>query len=560
MKKIKIFLLVFLGLITNISFSQVENVPITNSVYTFLKEMKVKGILSFIREDDPVLSRFEVKELLEKINTQTEQLSNTETKLLNKYRIEFSDTVDPDSSTQLFNPLNGLFTDIDQMVTDKVKYLYAYQEPENNIYFEWLGHFYHGQDFSQTKAVNSNLYDIGFRIRGTVFNHLGYNLTVFKGGGSGEPKLAEAIEPRLLTNFKWIVNSENIRDYDFTYGYLKYYNSPMKNMNIAVQVGREDITLGYGYGSKLILSGNNPTLDFLKFNFDYGIINFTSMHASTTGYFSSNPEERYTKYIAFNRLKLKFNNLFDIGIGETMIYTGRGIELGYLTPLAFYKFIEMGIQDRDNGNIFFDLQTKFVKNLELQATFLLDEDILSNLGDLEKYTNKTAYQLGAFWYQPLNLNDLSLVFEYTKIRPYVYTHYNIKNNYTAFGANLGHRIGPNADELMFRSNYNFNEWIRFTIEYRYQREGNNVYADDGTLINNVGGDIALTHGFVPENTNAYFLDGERVNTNVFSLGFRIEPIRDFIFDISYNYNKSNNTTKNISSDISYALLKFTLDY
>jgi len=560
MKKIKIFLLVFLGLITNISFSQVENVPITNSVYTFLKEMKVKGILSFIREDDPVLSRFEVKELLEKINTQTEQLSNTETKLLNKYRIEFSDTVDPDSSTQLFNPLNGLFTDIDQMVTDKVKYLYAYQEPENNIYFEWLGHFYHGQDFSQTKAVNSNLYDIGFRIRGTVFNHLGYNLTVFKGGGSGEPKLAEAIEPRLLTNFKWIVNSENIRDYDFTYGYLKYYNSPMKNMNIAVQVGREDITLGYGYGSKLILSGNNPTLDFLKFNFDYGIINFTSMHASTTGYFSSNPEERYTKYIAFNRLKLKFNNLFDIGIGETMIYTGRGIELGYLTPLAFYKFIEMGIQDRDNGNIFFDLQTKFVKNLELQATFLLDEDILSNLGDLEKYTNKTAYQLGAFWYQPLNLNDLSLVFEYTKIRPYVYTHYNIKNNYTAFGANLGHRIGPNADELMFRSNYNFNEWIRFTIEYRYQREGNNVYADDGTLINNVGGDIALTHGFVPENTNAYFLDGERVNTNIFSFGFRIEPIRDFIFDISYNYNKSNNTTKNISSDISYALLKFTLDY
>jgi hypothetical protein len=560
MKIFKILLLIVLILITNISFSQVENVPITNSVYSFLKEMKVKGILSFIREDDPVLSRFEVKEFLEKVNTQKEQLSNTEIKLLNKYRIEFSDSVHPDSSTQLFNPQNGFFTDLDQMITDKVKYLYAYKEPENNIYFEWLGHFYHGQDFSQSKAVNSNLYDIGFRIRGTVFNHLGYNLTVFKGGGSGEPKLAEAIEPRLLTNFKWIVNSENIRDYDFTYGYLKYYNSPMKNMNIAVQAGREDITLGYGYGSKLILSGNNPTLDFLKFNFDYGIINFTSMHASTTGYFSSNPEERYTKYIAFNRLKLKFNNLFDIGIGETMIYSGRGIELGYFTPLAFYKFIEIGIQDRDNGNLYFDLQTKFVKNLELQATFLLDENILSNLGDLEKYTNKTAYQLGAFWYHPFGLNDLSLIIEYTKIRPYVYTHYNIKNNYTAFGANLGHRIGPNADELMFRSNYNFNEWIRLSLEYSYQRKGNNVYADDGTLIKNVGGDIALTHGFVLTTDRAYFLDGERVNTSFFSAGLRIEPIRDFIFDISYNYNKSDNTTKNISSDISYALLKFTLEY
>ena len=59
--------------------------------------MKVKGIISFIREDDPVLSRFEVKDLLEKINTQVTELSSTEKKLLNKYRTEFSDSIDPDT-------------------------------------------------------------------------------------------------------------------------------------------------------------------------------------------------------------------------------------------------------------------------------------------------------------------------------------------------------------------------------------------------------------------------------------------------------------------------------
>lgn len=560
MKIIKLILLLTLFFLFDTTFSQVENVPITNSVYTFLKEMKVKGILSFIREDDPVLSRFEVKDLLEKVNNQTTELSATEKKLLDKYLTEFSDTINPDSSTQLFNPQNGFFTDLDQMITNKVKYLYAYQEPENNIYFEWLGHFYHGQDFSQDHAVNSNLYDIGFRIRGTVFNHLGYNFTAIKGGVSGNKNFAEIIDPRLLTNFKWIENSENIGNYDYAYGYLKYYTEPYKDMNVSVQLGREDVTLGYGYGSKLILSGDNPTMDFIKFNFDYGIISYTSFHASTTGYFSFTPEQRYTKYFAHNHLKLKFDNLFDIGIGETMIYSGRGIELGYLSPIGFYKFIEMEIQDRDNGNLYFDLQTKFVKNLELQATFLLDENILSNLGDLEKFTNKTAYQLGAFWYQPLNINDLSLILEYTRIRPYVYTHFDLKNNYTAFGANLGHRIGPNADELMIRTNYNFSEWIRGTIEYRYQRKGNNVYADDGTLIKNVGGDIALTHGYVLPTDRAYFLDGERVNTNFFSVGFRVEPIRDFIFDISYNINNSANTTKNSSYKISYALLRFTLEY
>jgi hypothetical protein len=560
MKNFLGFFILFQMLSAGFIFSQVETVPIHNTVYTFLKEMKVKGILSFIHEDDPILSRFEVKESLDQIKSRKSELSFTEKKFLEKYRVEFFDSIDPDTSTQLFNPQHSLFSDLDQMFTDKVKYLYAYKEPNVNVYFEWLGHFYHGQDFTKDNAVNSNLYDIGFRIRGTLLNHLGYNLTVLKGGVSGDKSLAEIIEPRLLTNFKWIENVENIGNYDFTYGYLKYHSEPVEDMHFAVQLGREDITLGYGYGSKLVLSGDNPAMDFIKFNFDYGIVNFTSLHASTVGYFSFTPEERYSKFFAHNHLKLKFDNLFDIGIGETMIYSGRGIDLSYLTPVTFYKFIEIETQDRDNGNIYFDLQTKFVKNLELQATFLLDENILSNLGDLEKYTNKSAYQLGAFWYNPIGISDLSLIVEYTKIRPYVYTHFNIKNNYTSYGVNLGHRIGPNADELMLRSAYNFNEWIRMTLEYRYSREGNNVYAEDGTLIKNVGGDIALTHGYVIDTDRAFFLDGERVNTNYFSVGFRIEPLRDYIFDISYNYSKQEYLVKNFSDELSYALFKFTLEY
>jgi hypothetical protein len=113
---------------------------------------------------------------------------------------------------------------------------------------------------------------------------------------------------------------------------------------------------------------------------------------------------------------------------------------------------------------------------------------------------------------------------------------------------------------MFRSNYNFNEWLRFAFEYRYQRSGENVYAEDGTLIKNVGGDIALSHGYVLETDRAYFLDGDRINNNFFSLGLRVEPIRDFIFDISYNYSNQQNIAMNTSEKLYYALLKFTLEY
>ncbi len=542
------------------TIAQIETVPLKNRVYLFLKEMKVKGILDFIREDDPLLSRFEVKELLDQISEHKTDLSNTELKLLNKYLVEFSESINPDTTTQLFNPQNSFFSDLDQMITNKEKHLYAYKEPGANIYIDLLGHFYHGQDFSKTSAVNSDLFDIGFSIRGTVFDHLGYDLTVIKGGAGGDRDFAEIIDPRLQANFKWRENIENISNYDYTYGYLKYYSEPVNDMHLSVQLGREDITLGYGYGSKLVLSGDNQTMDFIKFNFDYGIISFSSIHASTSGYMTIDLNDRYTKYFANNHLKLKFKRLFDIGIGETIIYSGRGIDFSYLAPVTFYKFIEMETQDKDNGLLYLDLQTKFIKDFEIQATFLLDEDILSNLADLERYTNKTAYQLGAFWYEPIGITDLSLILEYTRIRPYVYTHYDIKNNYTAYGINLGHRIGPNADEIMVRSNYNLNELIRLNAEYRFQRNGNNVYDENGILIKNVGGDIALSHGYSIQTDRAHFLDGERVNSNFFKLGISIEPIRGFLFDLSYNYLKRENLAKQTSSNQNYALFKFILEY
>jgi hypothetical protein len=155
---------------------------------------------------------------------------------------------------------------------------------------------------------------------------------------------------------------------------------------------------------------------------------------------------------------------------------------------------------------------------------------------------------------------LSLVFEYTKIRPYVYTHNNPKNIYTGWGVNLGHPIGPNSDELFTRLAFDFNDWIRASLEYRYIRSGENVYDTSGTLIKNVGGDIEISRGETTESETAIFLDGIRINNNVFNFGLRVEPIRDFIFEILYSYDYEENTTLGTSNTTSYAQLKFQLGY
>ncbi len=556
--RIKNLLFIIIIFTFQFSLAQVENVPQNNRVYSFLKEMKVKNIIPYISEDVPNISRFEVRALLDTVRKKSTQLSHTERELLHWFEIEFTDSLLDETTTRLFTPGKSFGSTLSEVGSDKVKYLFTYQEENANFYAEGLGHFYHGQQLKH-EVTNANLYDAGFRLRGTVFKHLGYLFSYIKGGVSGNKDLAEIIEPRLLTNFKWIEAGENLGNYGFSSAYLKYHTEPVEGMNLSIQLGREPITVGYGYGSKLVLSGDGPAMDFLQFNFDYGIVHFTSIHASTVGIFAPERDDRYTKFWAFNTLRFTLPGLFDIGIGEAIVYSGRGIEIAYLSPLAFYKFIEMSLQDRDNGVLYLDIQTSFISNLELQGTFFLDENILFNLGDFDSFTNKTGYQLGAFWYEAFTINNLSWILEYTKIRPYVYSHTNIKNTYTAWETNLGHRIGPNADEIFTRFAYNVNSWIGASLEYRHLRSGENIYDDDGNLIKNVGGDIFVSHES-RESDIAIFLDGIRINTDIFQAGIRIEPIRDFIFDIIYNYRIDDNITEGYKNDFSYGLIKFTLEY
>jgi len=368
------------------------------------------------------------------------------------------------------------------------------------------------------------------------------------------------MEPRMKVDFKFNEDTEKLRNYDYTSAYLKYYIEPLEKFGISIQFGREKTTLGYGYGSKTLLSGENPDLDFLKLNVKYGVVRFTTMYASTVGYFSENRNERYTKYLSVQRLKISLPDLFDFGISTNIVYNGR-IEFAYLNPIMFWTFAEKSLQDRDNKAFSLDFQTRLFKNVEFQGTLFIDDDEL--FGFLTGKTDrgeKIAYQLGTFIYEPLSIKNLSLELEYTKIRPYTYSHYDIKNNYTAYGLNLGHRIGPNADEIFSRLAYNISDWGRAGIEYRFIRKGNNIYDESGNLTRNVGGDVIYGYRDGIDNFDAPFLDGERVNTHNIGLTFRFIPIRNYTFTLSYVYNLDDNITKGFKKDFSYAYARMNIIY
>jgi len=300
-------------------------------------------------------------------------------------------------------------------------------------------------------------------------------------------------------------------------------------------------------------------MDFLKMNFKYGIVRFSSIFASTVGYMQKDRDSRYTKYFSAHRLKVAIPKFADLSISDVVVYNGR-IEFAYLNPILLWHFAEKSLQDRDNKNFILDFQTKFLKNVEFQGTLFVDDD-----EQFAIFTGKTSrsqkfvYQLGTMIYEPL-IKNLSLTVEYTKIRPFTYSHYDIRDNYTAYGVNLGHRIGPNADELFTRLTYNISDWGRLNLEYSRVRKGNNIYDANGNLIKNVGGDVLYGYRDDIDDPNAQFLEGIRVNTDAVGINFRWIPIRNYVFDFYYGYSIENHLTEGYKKDFSFGYVKLNINY
>jgi len=554
----KLLFPLYILLITCSIQAQQENVPIDHDVYSFLKEMCVKRIIANVHDDNPSMSRAEVEKHLKEVASKQDQLSKTEKGLLKKYEEEFYDEKEDSTNTfQMFKSDNDNSSHLSDLFSDKIKYIYAYQNDDANAYLNILGRGIYGTEISP-KVPNTELFDIGFRFRGTILNNLGYDISVIKGATEGNHNFAAILDPRMKFNFQYYQTSEVVNSYDFAEGYLRYYMEPSENMNIALELGREKMKFGYGYGDKLVLSGNGPVLNFIKLDFNYGIISFSSWQAATVGENMPNRIDDYTKFIATNKLKLSFKNLFDIGMGGSVIYSGRGLDLAYANPLQFIKFTEQAEQDMDNCTIWYDFQTHFIKNLELQGTLFLDDDMFSTLKDLSNIENRSGYQLGMFWYSAFSISDLSLILEYTRIRPYTYSYDNPKNTYTAFGQILGSQIGPNSDEILLRANYNVSPSIRLNCDYQFIRHGDDIYDAKGNLIFNAGGDA-----FVPirptDSREIVFLSGERINTNILTLDLKYEPIRKVFFDLVFAKIWKKDVIKDILNITSYSYLQLMFE-
>jgi hypothetical protein len=512
---------------TAAAFAQQENVPVSNPVYGFLKRMEVKGVIERYHDAVLPLSRSEVAEFLVTVGEKKDLLSSAERGWLNDFLAEFQ--YDASGKTERFHRLidydqKNFGAAVAETFSNREKFLYFHADSSLSVFANLLldvdARMINGDALGKE---HTEYLQFGGRVRGTVLGHLGYYAQWTNAAFWGSRELLNR-DPVISQSHALAVG--NIQNFDIAESYLRYGTDV-----VSLQVGRERLLWGTGYDQKMTLSENVRPYDFIRFDARYKSFKYSFLHAWLVGTqglviftVPADTSARFgeevvaDKYYVAHRVEFSVPDLFDLGLQEMLIYSNRSPDLAYLNPFAIIESSQRSRGERDNAYWAFDIQLHFIPNVELNASIAFD-DINVPIMFSDKWNAMHAWQMGLFYADPFGLPNTSLMVEYTRIEPYMYTHARSRDdNYTSLNRNLGPRIGPNADSWFFRVDYLPLHNLSFSARASLDRKGENVYGSDGQVVKNVGSSELLPHrGNDPE--TKIFLDGALFKTR--TLDFRV---------------------------------------
>ncbi len=511
---------------------QAEHVRIEHPVYEFLQRMQVRGQISGYSRAMLPLERKLVTGFLAGLDSTRSDLSLSENDLLRRYYDEF---VAEDLGTQetdiLFKSTGRDI--IEKSTSDHEKFLYKWtnEDRSSTFFIEGLASLEYRTKFSGDGNSNVWLGKIGGRIRGTLGGILGYGLTATNGTISGDRELALE-SPELENNFNF--GKMESAYFDNTEAYISGSWS-WGNLSL----GKEKTIIGSGISSQVTVSTNAPPFDALRFNVHLADIRYTFMH----GWLLSNRQALEDgrayyppKYIALHRLEADIADVIRLGVFESVIYSHRAIDPAYLNPINFFKSAEHAGDDRDNPMLGIELMSLACRGTQVYGTWLIDDVAFSRLGD-DWWGNKFIFQLGAL--NETLLPNTELAVEYTRIKPYTYTHRFPDNEYTHDGIGIGLALQPNSDEVYLGVKHWIGAKLLLASTFHYQRHGANEYDEDGNIVKNNGGDIQESLDYERDSEIAPFLAGPLEQSRIYTLSLRYEFIRNFYLTGRYRYRYSN---------------------
>jgi len=547
-KNIWFFCLMF----STVTFSQNLSVNSNHPVYDFLNQLRVKNILT--KYDDVVLplTRGEVYDELQKAKDSLHLLSESDKEKLNFFLQYFPSA----------RKVNNSFWGGDSLTLKQ----HFFSKDENFAYLN--------QDFlfsftfapivttknillsnSNEKGLSSFLVTYGGAFSIEYDDWFACYLEAWNGFHAGD-RTASKTDQRVNQSFSF--NHTGLNYFDQTSGYVIVKKNIFK-----LQVGRERILWGVNRFDQSILNTTPQMFDFVKFDISYKQFSYKFLHGwlvqpTTLNYIDSlryDVKNRSPKYIVTSRFGFQpFDNL-SLGVGQTIIYGNRPVELAYLNPFLLWESAQRSLNDLDNSFLHFDARYRPLNGLEFNGTFTFD-DINFNFLKKDKWNsagNRIAWQFGFAATVPFLSERLMVFGDHVQIRPYTYSHPNGGEalTYTNNGFPLALDLQPNSAMTSIKVAYDFSSKLSSYFLLRQVIHGDNILDNDGNVIRNVGGSIFLSTRFFDPQV-VYFLDGKKVVNDSYKLNFR--------YMVSYNLNvvlegnyirvaRANNTTTTFFSSL-----------
>lgn len=428
-------------------FAQSVDLPLGHWAYPFLDQLETKCQNSDFASRSLPMSRMEIAGILQQVQETLKsnniQLTRTEWDRLEQLKGEFYEEL--------------LKLNITSDPHYQERHLFTWTEEDNKIHadldFGFNLEINRGDQYPSTKRISHTT--LGGILRGNLKQNLGFHIFVRNTLSRGIDFSQLNFDPSRGIPLDF-AGKNAYRDQAIAYFVWKLPWFQLK-------IGRDQAKWGPGYHGSLMLSAQNPLFDMIKLKARFKRFQFESIH----GFLNSSYGQ---KYLAAHRLEIRVAPWLFVAGSEGVVYGNRNVEFQYLNPIMPYHVAEHHLGDQDNNTIGFDFTIFPVKKLKCYFELFLDDYTLSE-SVFGYYGNKFAFLTGGYWVEPLGLKNVDLHFEYARVEPFVYTHYDSINVYQNYDQSIGHWLGPNADNWFIEANYSPNRDLTLTGSLEQVRKG-----------------------------------------------------------------------------------------
>jgi hypothetical protein len=186
----------------------------------------------------------------------------------------------------------------------------------------------------------------------------------------------------------------------------------------------------------------------------------------------------------------------------------KDVSASLLSPVIFLHANKTPSGQSNNDLAGLNLKYKILPKTHLYSQFVLDQ-----LDNGSSWKNKYALQLGVRSSDLFRVSNLNALLEFNTARPYTYASDDISTVYSNDRVPLAHPLGANFKELLFVSDYTYNNKWWFRLEGFAAK-----YGGDSTAAANYGHDIfkpLATHS-VEDNVKT----GQGLSTKIYYADFR----------------------------------------